>query len=199
MNSVNGMASTILSTQDEHFKKLDEDSKDAIKKIHNEMINGAQSLEDNANNLENKLTSFEKDFTESLETEYAKIREHHRKQYIKEFLNRHFHSYDVALYEADRQKSMDKSHHRLPDYMQFDALRKKAIQCHIERHNFYEQIKYKNTIAQLKVEHKDKHIKFTQKPNYWKWPLTEDQLADIYLHPVPVFSVITLGGQCNYA
>lgn len=195
-NSIIGIASNIVPTQEAHVKKLNEEGRAEVKKIQDEMIQGANAIEENASHLVGKLASFEKEFTESLEAEYAKIRERHRKQYIREFLDSHFHYYDVTLYEADRKKFMDSWHYSLPDYVQYDELRKTALKCHIARHNHYESLNYKNMVAQLKTEHQEKRIRSLQKPNYWKWPLTKDQLETIYLHPIPVFDVITLQGQC---
>lgn len=195
-HSVMSMTSDIISLKKKQFNKLNNESNDQISKVQNGISDGIKSIEQNAKHVEDKMTDFSKNFNESLEKELTKMRERHRREYIENFLNDHFYYYDVALYESDRKKAIESTHYTLPDYAQYDALRNKALQCHIERHNHQEEVNYKNAIAELKFEHNEKHISKIPKPDYWKWPLTKGQHSTISLHPIPVFGVMTLEGRC---
>lgn len=192
------LVSNMVSAQEAPSKTLHQESDAEIRKVQEGLANGAKKMEAQTQQFESRMDNFYKDFSESLQAELDRRESERRRDYIRHFLEAHVDFYDAALYEADRKNAIDERHYPLSDYKQYSAMRETAMRCHMQFHNQEEEKRYRNQIAQLKAEHKDKLIPFVPKPDVWKWPLTSEKSMKIKTdHYNLIFLMITPEGQCR--
>jgi hypothetical protein len=192
------LVSNIVSAQETQSKILHQEGDAEIRKVQSGLANGAKEMEGHAKQFESKMDNFYKDFSDSLQAELDRRESERRRDYIRHFLETHVDFYDAALYESDRKKAIGERHYPLPDYKQYSEMRETAMRCHVQFHNKEEEKRYRNKIAQLKTEHKDKLIPSVPKPDIWKWPLASEKSTKIKTdHYNLIFLMVTSKGQCR--
>lgn len=196
-NMLFNTASNMIAAQESQMDKLSFDSKLEANDIQREIKVGIRSMKENAEKLDNNFTTFERDFSESLQAEYDRIDRRRRITDIRNFLDQHFRYYDQALYEQDRKKFIATTHYDVPNYAKYNELRDAVIKCHMDDHNQRAERNYRNHIAQLKAEHDSKLIQSVKRPVYWQWPLSKDQIDSISVGYLTPFDFITLEGKCR--